>query len=80
MANDLYNQFTQQQQANNPMGQFNEMMGNPLQFLANRGINIPQVYANNPRAAVQYLITNGQMSNGILNNLVQKAQMMGYKF
>ena len=80
MGNGLYKQFAQQQQSNNPMGQFNEMMNNPLQFLANRGINIPQQYVNNPRGAVQYLINNGQMNNGILNNLMQRAQMMGYRF
>lgn len=80
MGNGLYKQYSQQQQSNNPMGQFNEMMSNPLQFLANRGINIPQVYANNPRGAVQYLLMNGQMNNGIFNNLMQGAQMMGYKF
>ena len=80
MGNGLYQQYSQQQQSNNPMGQFNEMMSNPLQFLSNRGINIPQQYANNPRGAVQYLLMNGQMNNGIFNNLMQRAQMMGFKF
>ena len=80
MGNGLYNQFTQQQNSNNPMSQFNEMRSNPLQFLANKGINIPQQYANDPKGAVQYLITNGQMNNGMLNNLMQRAQMMGFKF
>ena len=80
MANGLYSQFTQQQQANNPMSQYGEMRNNPLQFLANRGINIPQQYANDPKGAIQYLISNGQMNNGMLSNLMQKAQMMGFRF
>ena len=80
MANGLYNQFTQNQNENNPMNQYNEMRSNPLQFLSRRGINIPQQYANDPKGAVQYLMMNGQMNNGMLNNLMQRASMMGFKF
>lgn len=78
MANKLYEQ--QIQNANNPMIQFNQMRANPLQFLANRGLNIPEQYANDPKGAVQYLMNNGQMNQGMLNNLMQRAQMMGFRF
>lgn len=84
MANKLYEQ--QMQNSNpfmaqmNTMNQMAEMQKNPLQFLAAKGLNIPQQYANDPRGAVQYLMNNGQMNQGMLNQLIQRAQMMGYKF
>lgn len=84
MANKLYEQQMQNSNPfmaqNNPMNQFSEMQKNPLQFLATKGLNIPQQYANDPRGAVQYLMNNGQMNQGMLNQLIQRAQMMGYKF
>lgn len=64
----------------NPMQQFNQMQQNPMGFLASRGLNIPPQYANDPKGAVQYLLTNGRMNQGMLNNLMQRAQMMGFKF
>lgn len=84
MANRLYEQ--QMQNGNpfmaqsNPINQLAAMRSNPMQFLASRGLNIPQQYANDPKGAVQYLMNNGQMNQGLLNNLMQRAQMMGYKF
>lgn len=80
MANGLYNQFTQNQNDNNPINQFGQFRNNPMSFLANRGLNIPKQYANDPKGAVQYLLQNGQMNQGALNNLIQKAQMMGFRF
>ena len=64
----------------NPMQQFSEMQQNPMGFLASRGLNIPQQYANDPKGAVQYLLTNGKMNQGMLNNLIQRAQAMGFRF
>jgi hypothetical protein len=55
-------------------------MSNPMGFLMQHRINIPQQYANDPRGAVQYLLNNGQMSQDQLNSIMQKAQQMGYKF
>lgn len=80
MANKLYQEQMAQQEANNPMNQFNTMRNNPIQYLASKGLNIPQQYANDPKGAVQYLMNNGQMNQGTLNNLMQRAQMMGFKF
>ena len=80
MANKLYQEQMAQQEANNPMNQFNNMRNNPIQFLASKGLNIPQQYANDPKGAVQYLMNNGQINQGTLNNLMQRAQMMGFKF
>lgn len=85
MANRMYQQqmdFQNQNQKGNgnPMQQFNQMQQNPMGFLASRGLNIPPQYANDPKGAVQYLITNGRMNQGMLNNLMQRAQAMGFKF
>lgn len=80
MANKLYQDQMAQQAANNPVNQLNEMRNNPIQYLASKGLNIPQQYANDPKGAVQYLMNNGQMNQGTLNNLMQRAQMMGFKF
>ena len=80
MANKLYQEQIAQQEANNPINQLNAMRNNPLQFLASKGLNVPQQYANDPKGAVQYLMSSGQMNQGTLNNLMQRAQMMGFKF
>lgn len=57
--------------------QFNNFMKNPLQFLLQRKINIPQEYANNPQGAIQYLMSTGQMSQQTFENLRSKAAQMG---
>ena len=75
MSNPIYDQ-TQQ---NNIMGQFNNFMQNPGQFLMQRHINLPQQYQNNPKEAVQYLMNNGQMSQDSFNRIMNVAQKMGVK-
>lgn len=76
MANPLF----QEQMSNNMMGQFGMFMKNPMQFLMQRKINIPQQYANDPHGAVQYLLNNGQLSQDNLNQIMSFAQNMGVKF
>ena len=87
MANRLYEEQMRNQRnqngnlnAGNPMQQFTQMQQNPMGFLASRGLNIPQQYANDPKGAVKYLLTNGKMNQGMLNNLIQRAQAMGFRF
>jgi hypothetical protein len=55
-------------------------MQNPMQFLTQRKINIPQQFMKDPHGAVEYLLNNGQMSQQQLNSLTQMAQKMGIKF
>lgn len=76
MANPLF----QEQMSNNMMGQFGIFMKNPMQFLMQRKINIPQQYANDPHGAIQYLLNNGQLSQDNLNQIMSFAQNMGVKF
>lgn len=76
MANPLFNE----QMQTNLKSQLQFFKSNPLEFLLQRNINIPEQYANDPRGAVQYLLNNGKMTQGQLNSLMQTAQQMGIKF
>lgn len=60
------------------MSQFNTFIRNPLQFLLQHKINIPNEYANNPQGAVQYLMNAGQMSQETFEGLRSKASQMGF--
>lgn len=75
MANPLFNE----QMNNNFMSKFNSFKQNPMQFLMQNKINIPQQFANDPHGAVQYMLNNGQMTQEQLNSLMQTAQKMGIK-
>ena len=55
------------------MGQFQGFMQNPMQFLMQKKLNIPQQFANNPNGAIQYLMNNGQMTQAQYNQLQQMA-------
>lgn len=59
----------------NPM--FDSFMRNPMQFLLQRKINLPQEYANDPQGAVQYLMNTGKMSQTTFEALRGKAAQMG---
>ncbi len=71
MANPL---FTNQIQS-----QYQQFKSNPMSFLIQRNVNIPQQYINNPEQAVQYLLQNGQMSQEVFNQISQMAPQLGLK-
>lgn len=75
MASRLY----AEQQNKGMADQFSNFMRNPLQFLVQKRINIPQEYANDPRGAVQYLLNSGQMSQQQFEQLRGQAAQMGVK-
>lgn len=79
MANQLYEEQQQNQQQNGIFNAFGNFMKNPMGFLTQRKIQIPQEYANNPQEAVQYLLNSKQMDQKQLNSLIQFAQRMGVK-
>lgn len=54
---------------NEMMSQFKLFFTNPMQFMAMRGLKIPQEYSNNPDGAIQYLMDNGKMSQEQYNYL-----------
>ena len=71
MANPLFK--------NQLMTQFNQFKSNPMSFLLQRNVNIPQQYLNNPEEAVKYLMNNGMMSQEQYNRINQMAQSLGLK-
>ena len=73
MGNSIYNSIGN----NNLRNQFQTFKSNPLQFLIQKRINLPQEYANDPRGAVQYLMNQGQMSQQQFSQLSQMARQMG---
>lgn len=74
--NSLYKSMNPAPQPN-VMDQYQQFRQNPLQFLLNKNVNIPQQFQNDPRGAVQYLMSNGQMSQAQFQRLSQMAQTMG---
>ena len=61
----------------NMMNQANLFRQNPLGFLLQHKIDIPNEYANNPQGAVQYLMNTGRMSQQTFENLRARASQMG---
>ena len=47
---------------NNMMRQYGSFQQNPMQFMAQNKLNIPQQYANDPDGALQYLMSSGQLT------------------
>ena len=65
MANPLFQ--------NQLQNQFQLFKSNPISFLSQREVNIPQQYMNNPQGAVQYLLNSGIMSQEQYNQISQIA-------
>ena len=63
---------------NNPMmgNQMMQMLGrlkaNPMQFLMQRRMNIPDNIANDPNAIVNHLLQTGQVSQDAVNRAYQQ--------
>lgn len=71
--------MNQQNQQNQIFNQFNIFKQNPIQFLSQRGMNVPPQYQNNPKGLVQNMLNSGQMSQEQYNQLMQTAKNMGLK-
>ena len=69
--NPLYQQMSQ----SNPMTMLNQIKSNPVQFLATRGVNIPNGM-NNPNDILSHLMSTGKVSQGQYNKAVSMAQML----
>lgn len=64
---------------NNPMALLGQLKQNPMQFLMQRKMNIPQGMANDPNAILNHLLSSGQVSQEQINRAYQMAQQMGKK-
>lgn len=73
MPNPLFNSFNQAgnqfQNMSNLMNDMNALRSNPIQFLAQRRLNLPQNFSGGPQQIVQYLLNSGQMSQDQFNIL-----------
>ena len=58
--NPLYN--ATMQNSNPLMASLKALQQNPMQFLAQRRLNIPQNIQNDPNAIIQHLMNTGQIS------------------
>ncbi len=57
----------------NPMQMMEQLKNNPVQFLMNRDLSIPQGM-NDPRQMVQHLLNTGQVSQQQYENALSKLQ------
>lgn len=55
------------------MQQYGSFQQNPMQFMAQRGLNIPQQYAADPDGAIQYLMNSGKLTQQQYNFAAQFA-------
>lgn len=59
----------------NMMGMLQQLKSNPLQFLMQRRMNIPQnMPMNDPQAIINHLVSTGQVSQDQVNRAYQMAQ------
>ena len=60
---------------NNPMTMLQQFKANPLQFLMQRKMNLPQnIPMNDPQAILNHLVGSGQISQQQINNAYQMMQ------
>jgi hypothetical protein len=60
----------------NPLNDFQSFMSNPLQFMAQRKLNIPQQYMNDPNGAIQYLMNSGKITQDQYNKAVNMSNQL----
>lgn len=60
---------------NNPMAMLQSLKANPMQFLAQRKMNLPQgVSMSDPQAILNHLVSTGQVSQDAVNNAYRMMQ------
>ena len=60
----------------NPVNEFQSFMSNPIQFMAQRKLNIPQQYLNDPNGAIQYLMNSGRITQDQYNKAVNMSNQL----
>ena len=62
----------------NPMQMLQQLKSNPIQFLMQRRLNLPQnINVSDPQAIPNHLVSSGQISQEQINNAYQMMQRMG---
>ena len=61
-----------------PMQMLQQLKANPMQFILQRRMNLPQnVNTSDPNAILNYLVQSGQVNQNQINQAYQMAQNMG---
>lgn len=62
----------------NPMQMLQQLKSNPIQFLMQRRLNLPQnINVSDPQAILNHLVSSGQISQEQINQAYQMMQRMG---
>lgn len=77
MGNPLYQQMMGN--VNNPIQMLNQLMSNPIQFILERGFNLPHGISNDPDAIIQYLLNSGQIFQSRYNQVIQEMQNFNHR-
>lgn len=64
---------------NNIINMVNQIKSNPMQFLIQNKLNVPQNIANDPNAIIKHLMNSGKISQADYDNAVNMAKKLGYK-
>lgn len=70
----MSNPFYTAMGGNNIMQMLQQLKSNPLQFLAQRRMNLPAGIASDPQAILNHLMSTGQITQEQLNRAYQMAQ------
>lgn len=63
-----------------PMMMLQQLKANPMQFLMQRRMNLPQgIPTNDPNAILNHLVQTGQVSQQQINGVYQMMRSMGFK-
>lgn len=65
---------------NNVFQQFQQFRQNPMQWLASRGMQVPQEIANDPNAIIQHMMNSGKITQQQYNQAAQMARQMQNQF
>ena len=63
----------------NIMQMLPQIKANPMQFLLQQRLNIPQSIMNDPQAIMNHLLQTGQVNQQQVNSAYQMAQQMGFR-
>ena len=60
----------------NLLNDFQSFMSNPIQFMAQRKLNIPQQYLSYPNGTIQYLMNSGRITQDQYNRAVNMSNQL----
>ncbi len=63
----------------NPLQMIQQIKSNPIQFLTQQGVNVPQNIINDPDAIIQNLMNSGRFTQEQYNNAVKQANQLGFR-